>query len=170
MEQEIGMLEFGKDIDDIEKPQLLPEDFYLFEVSGTPKTAKNKEMEKNPSSEKAGFNWVVPLRTIGSDSPQFNGRMFTAYLPLPRPEDNEEYDGRGQKIYDAKMDRIAKFIKAAGGQIAGKTAMLAPGSKIGLHIVQQVNPRSGELGNSIDIFGEFKTAESMGWKGEKEPF
>lgn len=170
MEQEIGMLEFGKDIDDIEKPQLLPEDFYLFEVSGTPKTVKNKEMERNPSSEKAGFNWVVPLRTIGSESPQFNGRMFTAYLPLPRPEDKEEYDGRGQKIYDAKMDRIAKFIKAAGGQIAGKTAMLAPGSKIGLHIVQQVNPRTQELGNSIDIFGEFKTTEAMGWKGEKEPF
>jgi hypothetical protein len=127
-------------------------------------------MEKNPSSDKAGYNWVVPLRTVGSDSPQFNGRIFTAYLPLPKPEDDKLYDGRGQKIYDAKMDRISKFIKAAGGQIAGKTAMLAPGSKLGLHVTQEVNPRSGELGNSLDIFGEFKTAEAMGWKGEKEPF
>lgn len=169
MEQELGMLEFGKDVDDIEKPILLPEDYYLFEVSGTPKTTKNSAMEKDPSSPKAGFNWVVPLRTI-SDEATFSGRMFTAYLPLPRAEDDKEYDGRGQKVYDAKMERIARFVKAAGGQVGGKTVMLAPGSKIGLKVVQQVNPRTQELGNSLDIFGEYKTAQDMGWVKEKEPF
>ncbi len=165
-DQELGMLEFGKDVDDIEKPVLLPEDFYLFEVSATPKTAKNKEMEKNPSSEKAGFNWVVPLKTVGNAEPMFNGRMFSAYLPLPRPEDEHEYDGRGQKVYDAKMDRIARFVAAAGGQVGGRTVMLAPGSKIGLKVVQQVNPRTQELTNGLDIFGEYKSAKDMGAEGD----
>jgi hypothetical protein len=163
MEQEIGMLEFGKDVDEIEAPVLLPEDYYLFVVSGTPKSMKNAAMEKNPSDPKAGFNWVVPLKTLDRDNPEFNNRTFSAYLPLPKPEDEEAYDGRGQKLYDAKMERIAKFVTAFGGQVAGKTVMLAPGSKAGLQVVQQVNPRTGDLTNSLNIFGEYKTAAEMGW-------
>lgn len=157
------MLEFGKDVDDIEKPLLMPEDYYLFKVTGTPKSEKNKEMQNNPGSEKAGYNWVVPLSSIDRDNPQFSGRTFRAFLPLPKPEDENTYDGRGQKVYDAKMDRIKKFVIAAGGVAEGKTVMLAPGSLIGLHVVQSVNPRTQELVNNLDIFGEYKTAAEMGW-------
>ena len=163
MNEEIGTLEFGKDVDDIEKPVLLPEDFYLMEVVGTPKSTKNKEMEKDPNSPKAGFNWVVPLKTVDRDNPEFSGRTFNAYLPLPKPEDENEYDGRGQKIYDAKMERIIRFVEAFGGQINGRVVTLAPGAKAGIQVTQSVNPRTQELSNNLNIFGEYKTAAEMGW-------
>jgi hypothetical protein len=129
-------------------------------------------MERDPSSDKAGFNWVIPLKTVEHPDAMFNGRAFQAYLPLPIIADMEKYDGRGQKIYDAKMQRIAEFVTAAGGQVSGRTVMLAPGSKIGIKVVQQVNPRTLELSNSLDIFGEFKTAKAMGYEasGDGIPF
>jgi hypothetical protein len=159
-QQDVGILEFGKAVDDIEKPKLLPEDFYLMLVTGTPTSKQN--------NDKTGYNWTIPLKTLHRSVPEFAGRRFTAYLPLPNAEDEHEYDGRGQKVYDAKMDRIHKFVVAFGGQVNGRTVILGVGAKGGLKVIQQINPRSQELSNSLNIFGVYKTAAEMGWSAEDE--
>jgi hypothetical protein len=166
-ESEVGVLSFAKDVDDIEKPVLLPADYYLFRVHEKPTVQDNaaqkalKKGEEPQSGKEPGQNWVVPLRSI-SEEPELNGRMFTAYLPLPTAEDTHAYDARGQKKYDAKMDRIVKFVLGFGGTAQGQNVFLPKGAIGGLRVDQIVDKVSKELVNNLNIFAGVKTAEEMG--------
>lgn len=150
-------LEFGKSVDEIEAPQLLPEGWMTMELTDEPKVEPNAAFKDDPNSEKAGHNWMVHLNTV--DDPMYNGRRFTLWLGIPKPVDAEKYTQNGQKVYDAKMERIVRFVEAFGGHIRGSKVTLSQGARGMCYVLQQVNKSSGEVENVIDIFNQgFKPA------------
>lgn len=170
----MGTFKVGKSVDDIEEPVLMPVDWYEFEISEEPVLKHNNALnnmipedasdqevlEAIEQNEKAGLNLVISLR---SESPEalFDGRRLTAWLPYPSIPDEERYDGRGQKVYDAKFTRITDFVTKFGGSMEenenGETEItLVKGMKGCCYVTQGKIPDREELGNSIDIFAGFK--------------
>lgn len=164
---EVGTLDFGKDIEEIEKPVLMPADWYVARIADKPQVKDNAALAAQKKGEdtkgkEPGQNWVVPLRTISAE-PELSGRMFTAYLPLPSSEDQKKFDGRGQRVYDAKMERIVNFVLKFGGTAKGASVFLPKGSIGGVRIDQALDNRgSGEIVNNLNIFAGVKSAEEMG--------
>jgi hypothetical protein len=163
-----GVLSFGKEIEDIEKPELMPADYYLFRVSGKPRVEDNAAQKalkegKDPGKKAPGQNWVVPLRSI-SETPELDGRAFNVYLPLPSEADMKAFDMRGQRVYDAKMERIVGFVEKFGGTAKGRDVTLQVGCIGGIQVIQQLDARSGEITNALNIFSRagVKSAEEMG--------
>ena len=151
-------LEFGKSIDEIEAPELLPEGWYTMEVTQEPEVMPNEAYKNNPADEKAGHNWVVRLKTV-SEEPIYDGRRFTIWLGVPKAGDEGKYTSNGQKIYDAKMQRIVGFVEAFGGLSSGKTVSLRQGARGQAYVLQQINKQSNVIENSVDIFNQgFKKA------------
>jgi hypothetical protein len=151
-------LEFGKSVDEIEAPVLLPEGWRMMELTEEPKVEPNAAFKEDPNAEKAGHNWVVRLVTA-DDDPAFNGRRFTLWLGVPKPADSEKYTQDGQKVYDAKMQRIVDFVEAFGGHVGGSKVSIAKGARGQCYVLQQINKGTGEVENSIDIFNQgFKPA------------
>lgn len=151
-------LEFGKDIDDIEAPVLLSEGWKTMRLTEDPKTEPNAAFKDDPNGEKAGHNWVVRLVTEDED-PAAAGRRFTLWLGLPKPKDMTTYTSDGQKVYDAKMERIVSFVEAFGGKAGGRNVSLNKGAVGMCYVLQQINKQSGEVENVIDIFNMgFKSA------------
>ena len=144
-------LEFGKDIDDIEAPVLLAEGWKTMELTDEPKVEPNAAFKDDPNGEKAGHNWMVHLVTKDED-PAASGRRFTLWLGLPKPKDMETYTSAGQKVYDAKMERIVSFVEAFGGKISGRKVELRKGAQGMCYVLQQINKQSGDVENQIDIF------------------
>lgn len=156
---EEGTLRFGKNINDIESPPPLPEDWYTVEVREAPKVAPNRKKQENPDDEKAGDNWVVPLSVI-SDEEEYNGRWLTLFFPLPKPGDDSRRTPTGQTIEDACIERIGAFVEAFGGSIDDDTARLTAGARGQIYVEQQLV--NGELRNSPNIFRGFKPAGADG--------
>ena len=155
----MGELEFGKNVDDIEAPVLLPEGWRTMRLLEEPKVEDNKAMKEDPGSAEAGHNWRLDLETV-DEEPMWSGRRFFLRFPLPRPSDMESYTSQGQKIYDAKMSRIVGFVEAFGGHISGSKASLGKGAIGQCYVLQQLNRLTQEPENSIDIFNQgFKKAE-----------
>lgn len=152
---ESATLSFNKDVDDIEEPLLMPEEWYIFEVAKKPETRKNKAMEENPSSEKAGHNWVVQLRSLVDEAPEFTGRIFNLNFPLPADGDDEKYTPRGMLVYDQKMERIANFCLSFQGTAVG-TDVSIPIKGKGQGYMKQGIGLDGEIVNELSPFGEFK--------------
>ena len=146
-------LEFGKSIDEIEAPELLPEGWYEMEVTQEPEVLPNEAFKNNPADEKAGHNWVVRMKTV-ADEPIYDGRRFTIWLGVPKKEDENKYTSQGQKIYDAKMQRIVGFVEAFGGLTSGKSVSLRMGSHGQCYVLQQINKQSNVVENTIDIFNQ----------------
>lgn len=158
----------NKTRDDIEEPEAMPEDWYEFEIAKEPTLVPNKalremvgenadEEEMNAAmemNEKAGRNLVVKLKSISSD-PAFNGRVLTSWIPYPSDFDEDRFDARGQKTYDAKMVRVVEFTEAFGGDVDGEAITLLPGLKGQCYVTIGTNDR-GEKTNSIDLFSGFK--------------
>lgn len=160
-ESMMSSLDLGKSIDDIEAPVLLPEGWYEMEVaSPAPSVMPNAAKAQDPADPKAGDNWVIRLKTVHPEA-QYSGRRFTLWLGVPKEADREAYTQDGQKIYDAKMQRIVDFVLAFGGTAEGSQVTLNVGSQGRCYILQQINRLSGELENQIDIFNAgFKKVES----------
>ena len=163
---------FKKAADDIEEPVLLPEDWYEAEIKDEPQVVPNntlKELAGEGASEeiidkvlrenpKAGYNLKVNLNIV-SDDEMFNGRFFSVYLPFPNDYDEDRYDGIGQKVYDAKLQRIIQFAEAFGGDVDGENVTILPGLDGKVYIVQQMAPGRDSLSNSVDLFSGFKPVE-----------
>lgn len=153
---------FDKDIDDIERPELMDEGWYKFQVAEEPKVEKNKAAKDNKSyDDGAGMNLVIKLRVIDAIDETYNGRKFTLYLPFPVPEDLDEYDGRGMKKYDAKMERIADFAeKASGCSAVGNEISIMPQAQVGAYIIKDQD-NQGEPTNSLNWFQGFIRPEDV---------
>ena len=162
-------LEFGKDVDDIEEPLLLPEGWRTFELMDEPKTEENKAMKEDPEAENAGHNWSLRLASCDGEA-MYNGRTFFLRFPIPKEADKDAYDSRGKKIYDAKMERITGFVSAFGGYVAGRRVELLKGAKGMCYVLQQISKFGASLGqpeNQIDIFNQgFKKVGSGEGGGE----
>ncbi len=148
----------GKDAGDIQEAELMPTDWYNFEISGDPEQEPNKvlkavnEGDEVDTPEKAGYNIVVNLRSI-SDTPEFNGRPFRMWLPLPTEADKSNYTPIGQTVEDSKVERIAQFASTFSGvDVEGDTISLGKGMKGSLYVNQQLDQSGQNLRNSIDPF------------------
>lgn len=156
-EQTTATLSFGKNVDDIEQPPLLPEDWYVVEVREVPQVKANKAKLNDPEDEKAGNNWVVPVKTV-TDEPEFNGRYFTLFFPLPRPGDDEKRTPQGMTVEDQCIERIGEFVKKFGGTVSGDEVQLGVGARGQVYVEQQVF--GGEPRNSVNTFAGFKEADA----------
>jgi len=136
------MINLGKTVDNVSKPKLLPEDWYLVEVIEAP--------EAKPNSKGTGDNWVLSVKTVGNPEPEYNGFRLPVFLPLPSEEDENEYV-QGQSLFDQKADRLITWVKAFDGIIDGENLDIEAGAQAYVYIVQQMYRE--ELTNSINIFG-----------------
>lgn len=147
-------LEFGKSIDDIEAPELLPEGWYEMEVTQEPEVMPNEAYKSNPSDEKAGHNWVVRMKSV-SEEPMYDGRRFTIWLGIPAKKDENKWTSNGQKVYDAKMSRIVQFVEAFGGITSGRVVSLRQGTRGQVYILnQRINQQTNVIENTVDIFNQ----------------
>lgn len=147
----MSTFKFKKDISEIEDPVLLEEGWYLTRISKPPEIAQNKD--------KTGENLVIRVRTIVEEDDTASNRMLTMWLPMPKDEDEEEYDGRGQKISDAKMNRIAEFVEKFGGDVEGDEFVINEGMRGFVYVVQQLDQAGNDLVNGINSFSGFRSEE-----------
>jgi hypothetical protein len=157
MEETTARLSFGKDVDSIETPPLVPEDWWLAEIRELPEAKPNKARQNDPESEKAGNNWVVPVKLV-SDEPEFDGRFFTIFFPMPKPGDEDRRTPMGQTIEDACIVRIRDFVVAFGGEKAGSDVSVRVGARGMVYVEQQIV--NGEPRNGVNVFRGFKSALS----------
>ena len=155
-------LTFDKNIEDIEEPTLLPEDWYIFRVTEPPKIEDNKaKKDKKTYSEGAGKNLIISLRSV-SENPEHSGRAFKLYLPYPVAEDMENYDGRGMMKYDAKLERIADFAeKATGCSAEGNEITILPNALIGIYVTQALDQQGEKPINNLDWFQGFRSPDEI---------
>jgi len=147
-----AVLEFEKDQNDIEQPKPLPEEWYILQLLKAPEVKPNKWKAADPEHEKAGDEWVAPIRIIHPD-PEINGRrLIPLKLPLPGPKDKGKFTGIGQPQYDAKMERIVKFCECFGGEAKGRTAGVGAGACGQAYITQFILQQSGDIMNSVGIY------------------
>lgn len=178
---ETATFRFKQSVDDIEDPVLMPVDWYEFEIVEVPSIQPNATLrdamkeagsELNPrippsdeqlklmdsfiaTDEKCGRNLVIRLRSE-ADDPEYSGRKFTLWLQWPHEADEDRWNDRGQKLYDAKQSRVVEFTEAFGGSVDGEEISLSKGLKGSLYVTQQRAQNSEELVNTIDVFAGFK--------------
>lgn len=144
----------GKEKDDLQEPVLLPEDWYTLEITAEVAQEKNAKWKEGgidlsaDQIEGAGENIVIRGRIV-SDEPEFNGRPFTKWLPLPNPSDKNQFMNNGQPKEDWKLEQIYKWVAAFAGTVEGSEVSLATGMKAQVYIVQENDRRTGDLVNSI---------------------
>jgi hypothetical protein len=164
--KKMSELDLGKNIDEIEEPQLMPEGWRTLQLMDDPVTEENKAMKQQKSSgqtsEEAGFNWRLRLAVV-DDAPECNGRTFFLRFPIPKEADKSTYTGKGQKVYDAKMSRIVAFVQAFDGYSQGTKVELHKGAKGMAYVIQSINQLTGQLENQIDLFNQgFKKVDGAG--------
>lgn len=144
----------GGNIDDVQEPELLPNDQYALIITQEPEMRENKALRENGADDpKAGHNIVLFTRVYDPDNPKYHGRSLNPiYLPLPKDGDDEKYNNRGMTIKDAKLERIAAVVEAFGGSVDGDTVtvtkfMMAIGN------VSQVKDAEGKMVNELQVFG-----------------
>ena len=145
----------GKNFDDIQEAVLMPEDWYLMEITKDPEQLPNKVMkESGADAEKAGFNIVVKMKSISED-PEHNGRPFTIWLSLPNPTDEGEFVG-GQPKEDWKLEQIAKVTAAFNGieewkTMEGDEVRLDKGMRAKFYVSQAVGLDGQTMRNEISL-------------------
>jgi len=149
----MATFDLGMDVDDVQEAQLLPEDWYNCEVVTDPEQQPNKAMKGGgPDADKAGFNIVLRLRVVDS-LPEYNGRQFTMWLPLPNDSDDGVFAG-GQPARDSKVARIAGVASALSGEsVKGSEATIVEGMRARFLITQKIDNRDGQtLRNELAPF------------------
>ena len=145
--------------DDIQEGVLLAEDWYTMEIIKEPFEDKNSHWkaageklpfkEASAINEKAGKNIVLRLK-VESDTPEFNGRVFTKWLPLPNANDEGQYMNDGQPKADWKADVIHKWVAAFGGSSEGAEVSMAEKQKALVYVLQGIDNREGSDGAAVN--------------------
>jgi len=150
----MAVFSVGKDFSEVQEAQLMPEDWYVMEISAEPEQASNKAMKDGgPDAPKAGFNIVVKLKSLSEDA-EFSGRPFTIWLSLPNTTDEGEFIN-GQDKVDWKLEKIAKIAAAFNGiadwkQLAGDEINLAQGMRAKCYVTQGIGMDGQTPRNDID--------------------
>jgi len=135
--------ELTKRVDEIQEPELLPEDWYLLRITREPRKEPNKaKREGGPDAEGAGDNLVLDMR-VQHEDPAKNGRPFTKYLRWPQEGDDEEFIG-GQTKEDFLTQQIAQVASAfVGYDVEADQVEFEAGMEAQFYIVQGVDNRDG---------------------------
>lgn len=145
--------------DDVQEGVLLPEDWYTMKITREPYKDKNSHWkgagEKLPFDQaseinpKAGENIVVNL-AVKSGTPEFDGRSFTKWLPLPNPNDASFYMNDGQPKADWKADVVHKWVEAFGGISEGAEVSLSETQEALVYVIQEPDSREGSDGSIVN--------------------
>lgn len=155
----MGTFGFDKEVEQIEEPTLMLEDWYVARVVEEPKKLPNKKkMAKLSYKEGAGDNLVIKL-AVEHPQAEFNGRRFTLWLPFPDKEDLNHYDSRGMRVYDAKLERIASFSRACGHVASGSTLDINAGDKLKIYVNVSLDQTGQKMVNNLDSFGGFQPVD-----------
>jgi hypothetical protein len=157
----MATFEMDHAVADMEKPTLLPGDWYVCRIMKQPKIVPNNKKKAGLGPEEgAGDNLRLFLR-VQSEERKYHGRAFTLNIPWPGESDKEEFDSfSGVNIYDVKYARIVEWSAAfkgkKAGSIKGKKVHFDPGDEALCYVDDtEYDWREGheqELINSIDIF------------------
>jgi len=156
----LATFDVGIGKDDIQEGVLLPEDWYNMTIMKEPFKDKNSHWKGAGEklsfkdavaiNEKSGENIVVRLK-VESSTPEFQGRVFTKWLPLPNPTDADHFMNDGQPKADWKAGVIHKWVEAFGGVSEGKEISLSENQRALVYVIQEVDDRDGETINSISM-------------------
>ena len=112
-----------KSSSDVEEKEIWPKDWYIMELMKEPYRAKNNALkameEAQEKSEdvddelaaKAGHNIVFELRSVDNE-PQFNGELFTKYLPDFNEGDDERPGFTMKTREDDKVADLTAYAEA----------------------------------------------------------
>lgn len=164
--------------DDIQEGVLLPEDWYTMEIVEEPFEDKNSHWKAAGESlsfkdasqinEKTGKNIVIRL-TVESEAPEFQGRRFTKWLPLPNPADEGKYMSDGQPKADWKAKTIHTWVEAFGGLSEGKEVSLGKGQKAFVYVLQEPDNREGFDGKITNTISMNVNPRALGGVGAGSP-
>jgi len=149
-------LELEKEYDDLAEPVLLPLDWYEVEVFKAEVNKNKAWREANDEAghelraediDGAGNNFVLILKTVNC-APEFLGRTFFKYLPMPNPSDKDKFDMNGRPMVDTKLNNLYTWAQGfnagiSGSNITWKTKLKA---KVFVH---QEKDQSGILSNVL---------------------
>ena len=131
-----------KNVEDIQEPELLPEDWYRLRISTEPKAELNKA--------KTGSNIVLEFRVV-SDNPEYNGRGFKKWLSLPSTADEQKTTAMGGTVADFKSKMIAAFVSAFNGEeVTGDEINLDQGMEAMFYVVTQLSQDQSREINALD--------------------
>lgn len=153
----MATFDLGKDASDVQEPELLPQEWYPFVITEDPIQEPNRKMKDGgPTADGAGFNVVVKL-VCADETPEYNGRPFRVWLPLPAPGDDEKYTPVGMKVSDSKIRNIDNFqFGFTGERLEGNAFALSAGMSAQLYVNQQLDQTGTTLRNGIDNFAGSK--------------
>jgi len=142
------IIRLPKNIDEIQEPEALPEDYYKVRIIEEPEVVKNKK--------KTGNNLILSLRTI-SENPSYNGRPFRKWISLPTAEDANSFTSMGQSKEDFKMGMLKKISEGFSGLSAdGNEISLQAGMEAWVYITQGLDQSGTRLTNDLDFMSEIK--------------
>jgi len=165
----------GMKKEDVTEAVLLPEDWYLVELTKDVYQVKNKKWRDGGENlgadeiDGAGYTLVLQLRVV-SDVPEESGRQFTKWLSLPNPSDDGAFMNDGQPKADWKADQVFNWYKAMGGEIEGSEVSVAPGAKVNVYVIQEIGMDGESLVNSISMNVQPKSVGGSGEEGDDVPF
>lgn len=168
--------DMNKDAGDIQEAEIMPEDWYTFEIADEPEQVANAHMKalsdgkanlpnySNPGAPgpdadetRAGYNILLKLKVV-NDDPRFNGRPFRIWLPLPiQDHDAKRFTPIGQTQEDSKMERLVEFAAAFNDcPVEGSSVSFDKGQCANLYVQQELARNGEDMINSINTFSGAK--------------
>jgi len=146
-----------KDISSIQEPEALPEDYYKLRIVEEPTIIPNKKKELGGvNAPGAGDNLFMRLRVI-SENPEFNGRSFRKWIPLPNEADKLDFTTMGQSKEDFKMSMLAKISAGFSGiEPEGNEINLQAGQEAWVYVTQGLDQTGTRFMNEVDFMSQIK--------------
>lgn len=151
-----------KEIDDIQEPIPLPEDYYRLRLVEEPFLEDNKKKkEGGANAPGAGLNLILTLRTVSED-PEHNGRGFKKWLSLPTEADKTDITAMGQTKEDFKISILVKVQNGFSNQQAeGNEIVLEAGQEAWCYISQKLDQSGSRIINELDFMSEIKPIDTL---------
>jgi hypothetical protein len=104
------VITLGEDLATAETPPPLPAGLY---------PARVKNFTKEPNKAGDGFNLVNQMELFGTNQKDdagrpYEGRVFTDWMPMPKPGDESDRWAQGQTAREGKLANIREFLGAIG--------------------------------------------------------
>lgn len=153
------IISLPKNIEDIETPEALPEDFYKLRIIEEPIVDSNKKKKDGgPDAPGAGDNLILSLR-VQSDDPEHNGRPFRKWLGLPNENDKTDIMNSGQTREDAKIAMLAKVEEGFTGRAPeGNEINLQAGMEAWCYVSRGLDKSGTKFVNDLDFMQDIKPA------------
>lgn len=151
------IIRLPKNIEDIQEPEVLPEDYYKLRLIEEPEVAPNKKkQEGGETAPGAGNNLIMSMRVV-SDNPEQNGRPFKKWIGLPTTADKTDVMKSGMTREDSKLKMLGR-IQAGFTGVApeGDEINLQAGMEAWCYITQGLNQAGTGFENDLDFMQDIK--------------